>query len=71
MIGLLKPLRLEPPRPHQYEFARLNMNYTVMSKRKLKELVDSGVVEGWDDPRMPTIAGLRRRGYTPESILIL
>jgi len=66
---IIETLKLEPPRPHQYEFARLNMNYTVMSKRKLKELVDSGVVEGWDDPRMPTIAGLRRRGYTPESIL--
>ncbi len=66
---IIETLKLEPPRPHQYEFARLNMNYTVMSKRKLKELVDSGVVEGWDDPRMPTVAGLRRRGYTPESIL--
>jgi len=60
---------LKPPRPHQYEFARLNLNYTMMSKRKLKELVDKRLVSGWDDPRMPTIAGLRRRGYTPESIL--
>ena len=54
-----------PSRPRQYEFARLNVNYTVTSKRKLKLLVDSGVVSGWDDPRMPTIAGMRRRGYTP------
>jgi len=53
---------------HQYEFARLNMTYTVMSKRKLRQLVDEGYVTGWDDPRMPTISGLRRRGYTPESI---
>ena len=53
---------------HQYEFARLNLTYTVMSKRKLLELVRSGYVSGWDDPRMPTICGLRRRGYTPESI---
>ena len=53
---------------HQYEFARLNLNYTVMSKRKLLQLVNQGVVSGWDDPRMPTISGLRRRGYTPESI---
>jgi glutaminyl-tRNA synthetase len=52
----------------QYEFARLNMSYTVMSKRKLLELVNEGFVSGWDDPRMPTISGLRRRGYTPESI---
>jgi glutaminyl-tRNA synthetase len=52
----------------QYEFARLNLNYTVMSKRKLLQLVTEGHVEGWDDPRMPTISGLRRRGYTPESI---
>ena len=58
-----------PSRPHQYEFARLNMTYTVMSKRKLLELVEGGYVNGWDDPRMPTIAGYRRRGYTPESIL--
>lgn len=53
---------------HQYEFARLNITNTVMSKRKLKLLVDEKVVDGWDDPRMPTISGLRRRGYTPESI---
>lgn len=54
--------------PLQIEFARLNMTYTVMSKRKLLELVQRGIVSGWDDPRMPTIAGLRRRGFTPESI---
>ncbi len=55
-------------RPRQYEFARLEMNYTVTSKRKLKQLVDEAVVEGWDDPRMPTISGMRRRGYTAHSI---
>ena len=54
--------------PQQTEFARLNINYTVMSKRKLKELVDLDMVAGWDDPRMPTLSGLRRRGYTPASI---
>jgi glutaminyl-tRNA synthetase len=54
--------------PRQIEFARLNLNYTVMSKRRLLELVKEGFVSGWDDPRMPTICGLRRRGYTPESI---
>jgi glutaminyl-tRNA synthetase len=57
-----------PSRPRQIEFARLNLNYTVMSKRKLLRLVEEGHVRGWDDPRMPTIAGMRRRGYTPESI---
>ncbi len=56
------------PRPRQYEFARLNLDYTVMSKRKLLQLVEEGLVSGWDDPRMPTIAGMRRRGYTPEGI---
>jgi glutaminyl-tRNA synthetase len=57
-----------PHRPRQYEFARLSLNYTVMSKRKLLQLVEHKHVAGWDDPRMPTISGLRRRGYTPESI---
>jgi len=59
---------LQRPLPQQYEFARLNLLYTVMSKRKLLELVEGGHVDGWDDPRMPTLVGLRRRGYTPESI---
>ncbi len=57
-----------PARPRQYEFGRLNTSYTVTSKRKLRQLVEDGVVDGWDDPRMPTIAGMRRRGYTPKSI---
>ena len=57
-----------PARPRQIEFARLNINYTVMSKRKLRLLVEDGHVTGWDDPRMPTLRGLRRRGYTPASI---
>ena len=55
-------------RPRQIEFARRNLSYTVMSKRRLLELVQKGIVAGWDDPRMPTITGLRRAGYTPESI---
>ncbi|MDH6355729.1 glutaminyl-tRNA synthetase [Dysgonomonas sp. PH5-45] len=55
-------------RPHQYEFNRLNLTYTMMSKRKLLQLVQEGLVDGWDDPRMPTICGYRRRGYTPEAI---
>ncbi len=55
-------------KPHQYEFARLNVTHTVMSKRYLRELVETGLVDGWDDPRMPTLCGLRRRGYTPASI---
>ncbi|MBW1297562.1 glutamine--tRNA ligase/YqeY domain fusion protein [Aquimarina litoralis] len=58
----------ESIRPKQREFARLNLSYTIMSKRKLLRLVNEGIVEGWDDPRMPTISGLRRRGYTPTSI---
>ncbi|MEO6747592.1 MAG: glutamine--tRNA ligase/YqeY domain fusion protein, partial [Caldimonas sp.] len=62
---------LAQPRPHQYEFARLNVTHVITSKRKLKALVDDRIVDGWDDPRMPTIAGLRRRGYTPESIRLM
>lgn len=57
-----------PMQPKQREFARLNLSYTIMSKRKLLKLVEEGIVNGWDDPRMPTISGLRRRGYTPQSI---
>jgi len=57
-----------PSTPHQYEFSRLNVNYLVTSKRKLKQLVDENAVNGWDDPRMPTISGMRRRGYTAKSI---
>ncbi|HRP89203.1 MAG TPA: glutamine--tRNA ligase/YqeY domain fusion protein [Edaphocola sp.] len=63
---LIQKLEIFPS--HQYEFARLNLNYTVMSKRKLLQLVNEKIVKGWDDPRMPTISGMRRRGYTPESI---
>lgn len=63
---LIEKLEIYPS--HQYEFARRNINYTVTSKRKLLQLVQEGHVQGWDDPRMPTISGLRRRGYTPESI---
>ena len=63
---LIEQLEIFPS--HQYEFARLNLTYTVMSKRKLLQLVNEKHVEGWDDPRMPSISGLRRRGYTPESI---
>ena len=59
---------VEEPRPEQTEFARLRLTYTVMSKRKLKELVETGQVSGWDDPRMPTLAGMRRRGITPDAI---
>jgi glutaminyl-tRNA synthetase len=59
---------VEGPRPQQIEFARLNLSYTVMSKRKLMELVQKGIVGGWDDPQMPTLSGMRRRGYTPEAI---
>jgi len=59
---------LARPLPHQYEFGRLNLSYVVTSKRKLRQLVEDGYVAGWDDPRMPTLVGMRRRGYTPESI---
>jgi glutaminyl-tRNA synthetase len=62
---------LAQPRPHQYEFARLNVTYVITSKRKLKALVDDKHVDGWDDPRMPTLVGLRRRGYTPEAIRLM
>ena len=64
---VLEALRVPDP-PQQNEFARLNLTYTLMSKRKLLELVERKHVSGWDDPRMPTIAGLRRRGYTPEAL---
>ena len=62
---------LAQPRPHQYEFARLNVTFVITSKRKLRQLVDEKIVDGWDDPRMPTLVGLRRRGYTPEAIRLL
>jgi glutaminyl-tRNA synthetase len=65
---ILEKLELPRPVPHQYEFARLSVGYTVMSKRKLLQLVQEGLVSGWDDPRMPTISGLRRRGVTPEAL---
>jgi glutaminyl-tRNA synthetase len=65
---LLESLSLPRPLPHQYEFARLNLTYTVMSKRKLMQLVTEGLVTGWDDPRMPTISGLRRRGVTASAL---
>ncbi|MTI83131.1 MAG: glutamine--tRNA ligase/YqeY domain fusion protein [Firmicutes bacterium] len=64
---LVNSVNVEGP-PQQIEFARLNLSHTVMSKRKLRQLVEEGYVDGWNDPRMPTISGLRRRGYTPESI---
>jgi glutaminyl-tRNA synthetase len=65
---ILEQLDLPRPLPHQYEFARLSLGYTVMSKRKLMQLVTEGLVSGWDDPRMPTICGLRRRGVTPQAL---
>jgi glutaminyl-tRNA synthetase len=65
---ILENLGLPRPLPHQYEFARLSLGYTVMSKRKLLQLVTDKIVHGWDDPRMPTISGLRRRGVTPEAL---
>jgi glutaminyl-tRNA synthetase len=65
---ILEQLELPRPLPHQYEFARLSLGYTVMSKRKLMQLVNEGHVSGWDDPRMPTISGLRRRGVTPQAL---
>ena len=68
---ILDNLDVPQPRPHQYEFARLNLNYTVMSKRRFLELVNGDYVSGWDDPRMPTLAGIRRRGVTPEAMRAL
>jgi glutaminyl-tRNA synthetase len=69
IVNALKDLGIfKDPVPHQYEFARLNLTYTITSKRKLLQLVEENHVEAWDDPRMPTIVGIRRRGYTPESI---
>jgi glutaminyl-tRNA synthetase len=65
---ILESLDLPRPLPHQYEFARLSLGYTVMSKRKLMQLVNENLVSGWDDPRMPTISGIRRRGVTPEAL---
>ncbi len=65
---LLRSLPVPTPRPHQYEFARLSLTYTLMSKRKLMQLVTEGIVNGWDDPRMPTISGLRRRGVTAAAL---
>jgi glutaminyl-tRNA synthetase len=68
-VNALKELGVfKDPVPHQYEFARLNLTYTITSKRKLLQLVEEKQVDGWDDPRMPTIVGIRRRGFTPESI---
>jgi glutaminyl-tRNA synthetase len=68
LARLVETGKLPSPSPQQIEFARLNLSYTVMSKRKLLELVETGIVNGWDDPRMMTLAGLRRRGFTPTSI---
>ena len=65
---ILEQLGLPRPLPHQYEFARLSLSYTIMSKRKLLQLVKEGLVSGWDDPRLPTLSGLRRRGYPPEAV---
>lgn len=64
---IINKIGFEQP-PHQYEFSRLNVDHTLTSKRKLKQLVDEDIVDGWDDPRMPTVAGMRRRGYTPEGL---
>ncbi|TNH21520.1 glutamate--tRNA ligase family protein, partial [Testudinibacter sp. TR-2022] len=65
---VLENISIERPLPHQYEFSRLNLESTLTSKRKLLQLVTDNVVDGWNDPRMPTISGLRRRGYTPASL---
>src|ERR1035441_6225369 len=65
---ILESLGLPRPLPHQYEFARLSLGYTILSKRKLRQLVQENLVTGWDDPRMPTISGIRRRGVTPEAL---